>query len=503
MSRTIVINARGYETRVAYLENTQVCELFIERSADQSIVGNLYRGVVSKVLPGMQAAFVDIGLEKAAFLYVADIEGSSEPEALSHLVENGNGAQGQGQAHRSSEYPPIETLLRPGDELIVQVSKEPISTKGARITTFITLPGRHLVLMPTIDHVGVSRRIEDDQSRASLRELLNGIKPQGMGLIARTVCEGKTDEEITADLRFLTGLWEDIRERSGTSTAPALLYQDLDLPLKTLRDLFTREVDHLVIDSESQYERCRDFARRLLPHLYDRIEHFQGKEPIFDHYNVEVEIAKIYNKKVWLKSGGYIVVEQTEALTAVDVNTGRYVGKKSLEDTIFQTNLEAAKEIAYQLRLRNIGGIIIIDFIDMDEDDNRQRVIDALDQALRQDRAKTNVLAFSALGLVEMTRKRVRDSMLRILCEPCHYCEGRGYIKSPATVCYEIFREIRRISGVYRGKRLYVEAYSDVADLMFDTESEYVERLETSCDVRLVIKANSHFHQEHYEIVPL
>ncbi|WP_027390401.1 Rne/Rng family ribonuclease [Chrysiogenes arsenatis] len=499
MSRKIIINRKEYETRVAYLENDELVELFIERKQESSLVGNIYKGVVTKVLPGMQAAFVDIGLEKAAFLYVADIEGANDD--FSHLIDGVN----RDPEHSSTvELPCIDELVKVGDQLLVQISKEPISTKGARITTYVTLPGRHLVLMPTINHVGISRRIEREHERERLRTILEAMRPAGVGMIARTVAENKNADDLRADLDFLSGLWKTITQKNGGSVkAPALLYQDLDLTFKTMRDLFTREVDSLIVDDEGEYNRAREFAARLLPHLHDRIEHYRGKEPIFDAFNIEVEVAKIYSRKVWLKSGGYIVIDQGEALTAVDVNTGRYVGKKNLEDTLLQTNLEAAKEIAYQLRLRNIGGIIIIDFIDMEDEENRQRVVQALEHSLKIDRAKTNVLPFSELGLVEMTRKRVRDSLGRILCEPCHYCEGKGFIKSPHTVCYEIFREIRRISGVYRGKKLYVEAYSDIADILFSEAADYVETLENDCDVKLVIKSNNHFHQEHYEIVPL
>lgn len=501
MSTTIFINHRSYESRVAYMENGELSEILIERKREGGIVGNIYKGVVSKVLPGMQAAFVDIGLEKAAFLYVADL--GREQLGVDAALPDLEDGDANGEKARSTEYPPIDEILRLGDELIVQVSKEPISTKGARITSYITLPGRHLVLMPTIDHIGISRRIASEQERHRLRSILNDLKPEGMGLIARTVAENRQKEDFASDQSFLTNLWDVIMKKAGEVKAPALLYQDLDLILKTMRDLFTREVATLYIDDEAEYLRCREFASRLLPHLFDRIELYHGKEPLFDAFNIEVELNKLSNKKVWLKSGGYIVIDQAEALTAIDVNTGRYVGKKNLEDTILQTNLEAAREICYQLRLRNIGGIIIIDFIDMEEEENRLKLLQALEVNLKKDRAKTNVLPVSELGLVEMTRKRVRDSIGRVLYESCHYCEGRGFLKSPHTVCYDIFREIQRIAGIYKGKKLYIEAYADVADIMFSEEAEYVEKLEEDCCVKLVIKSNPHFHQEHYEIVPL
>ncbi|MBB5020944.1 Rne/Rng family ribonuclease [Desulfurispira natronophila] len=504
ISTTILINHRSYETRLAYLENNELSEIMLERRRESGVVGNIYKGIVSKVLPGMQAAFVDIGLERSAFLYVADLgpdllnnDSYTLPDEIAKATVDGQ------DKSRNGDYPPIDQFISVGDELIVQVAKDPIASKGARITTYITLPGRHLVLMPTIEHIGISRRISNEAERSRLRKTLTEIKPEGMGVIARTVAEHREIEDFIHDRDFLVNLWHIVEKTASNKKAPTLLYQDLDLILKTMRDLFTREVERVCIDDENEYLRCREFAARLVPQLQNRIEFYRDQEPIFDAFNIEVEVNKLGNKKVWLKSGGYIVIDQTEALTAIDINTGRYVGKKNLEDTILQTNLEAAREICCQLRLRNIGGIIIIDFIDMDHDENRQRVLQALTQGLSQDRAKTNILPISELGLVEMTRKRVRDSIGRVLHEPCHYCDGKGHLKSPHTVCYEIFREIQRISAIYRGKKLYVEACAEVADIMFSEEAEYVEKLEQLFCIKLVIKSNPHFHQEHFEIVPL
>ena len=347
----------------------------------------------------------------------------------------------------------IEDLLQEGQEILVQVSKEPISTKGARVTTYISIPGRYLVMMPGVNHIGVSRRIENVEERKRLREIVSRLRKPNTGYIIRTASQGRSEEEFTADIEFLSRLWENIQKKKERASAPALLHNELDLVFRVIRDAFTRDVDRMVIDSEEEYQRVREFVDSYIPGLGRRVKPYDGDEPIFEHYGVEIEISRALGRKVWLKSGGYIIIDQTEALTTIDVNTGRYVGKRSLEDTILKTNLEAVREIAYQLRLRNIGGIIILDFIDMEREDNRRKVYSALQEALSNDKAKTTISHISPIGLIEMTRKRIRESLGRTLCEPCPYCDGRGYVKSARTICYEVFREIRRSFSRRRGEK--------------------------------------------------
>ncbi|MGB9080092.1 MAG: Rne/Rng family ribonuclease [Desulfuromonadaceae bacterium] len=510
MGAELVINAASHETRIALIENGTIAELYIERSREKGIVGNIYKGRVIRVLPGMQAAFVDIGLEKAAFLYVADVfdaieeyesllySGSKkDDEPVEETVEESDGND------RSEFRPlhPIEDLLQEGQELLVQISKEPLGTKGARITSHISLPGRHLVYMPTVDHIGISRRIEDEAERERLREIVERLKKPGSGYIVRTVSEGKSEEDLIADMQYLTTLWEDISSRQAKGAVPSLLHSDLDVVQKVVRDIVTEQVDKIVVDSQVDYDRIVRFISTFASKMKYTIELYDEEEPIFDHYGLEVEISRALGRKVWLKSGGYIIIEQTEALSAVDVNTGRFVGKHNLEDTILKTNLEAVKEIAYQLRLRNIGGIIIIDFIDMEKEVNREKVYGALEEALKADKSKTNILKISELGLVEMTRKRVRENISRMMCEPCSYCEGRGYIKSKITVCHEIFRELRREMLDIRGTKATVTVHPQVADLLYDEERRGLEELEKKFKKRITVRAKPGFHQEQFEII--
>jgi ribonuclease G len=504
MGAELVINAASHETRIALIENGTIAELYIERSREKGIVGNIYKGRVIRVLPGMQAAFVDIGLEKAAFLYVADVfDAIEEYESLLYdgrkKDDEPNGDQvGNG----NSEYRPlhpIEDLLQEGQELLVQISKEPIGTKGARITSHISLPGRHLVYMPTVDHIGISRRIEDEEERERLREIVERLKQPGSGYIVRTVSEGKSEEDLVADMHYLSTLWDEIAKRKDKAAVPSLLHSDLDVVQKVVRDIVTEQVDKIVVDSKTDHDRIVQFIGTFADKRKYAIELYDEEEPIFDHYGLEVEISRALGRKVWLKSGGYIIIEQTEALTAVDVNTGRFVGKHNLEDTILKTNLEAVKEIAYQLRLRNIGGIIIIDFIDMEKEVNRDKVFTALEESLKSDKSKTNILKISELGLVEMTRKRVRESIGRMMCEPCTYCEGRGYIKSKTTICHEIFRELRREMLDIRGTKATVTVHPHVADLLYDEERRGLEELEKSSSG--LLRAKPGFHQEQFEIM--
>ena len=497
MTRELVINSTSHETRVALLEGGHIAELYIERQREMGIVGNIYKGRVIRVLPGMQAAFVDIGLEKAAFLYVADV--LDEMNAVARYI----GGDTSGTDHEEVNevpLPPIEDLLKEGQEILVQISKEPISTKGARITSHISLPGRHLVYMPTVDHIGISRRIDDEEERERLRLLVDNIKPEGAGFIVRTVSEGKSEGDLKADMEFLVDLWQKISVGVDGRKAPALIHSDLDVTSKVLRDILTEDVRRIIVDSQEEYNKIVRFIRTFMPKLNYCIELYDGDEPIFDAFGLEVEISRALGKKVWLKSGGSIIIEQTEALTAVDVNTGRYVGKHNLEDTILKTNLEAVKEIAFQLRLRNIGGLIIVDFIDMEKEAHREKVHGAFEEVLKNDKNKTNILKISELGLVEMTRKRVRESIGRTLCEPCPYCEGKGYVKGHLTIIYEILRALQRELNDRPEGRITLLAHPDIAGLLIDEERGLIDELEATSKRSVVINSRPEFHIEQYEI---
>ncbi|UCG13894.1 MAG: Rne/Rng family ribonuclease [Deltaproteobacteria bacterium] len=504
MSTELIINVTQYETRVALVENGTVSELYIERSGDRSIAGNIYKGRVVRVLPGMQAAFVDIGLEKAAFLYVSDVYDNLED--IESMMANNEELAGVGDLDETSserawqQEVHIEDRLQEGQEVLVQVAKEPLGSKGARITSHISIPGRHLVLMPTMDHVGISRRIESETERLRLRELLQGIKPSNYGFIARTAAEGVESDKIKTEMDFMLRLWQSIQRKSEHSPVPSLLYQELDITLRAVRDLFTQEVDKLNIDSQEEYEKILQFVETFLPSLKAHVQLYEGNEPIGDAYGIEIEVQRALSKKVWLKSGGYIVIEITEALTAIDVNTGRFVGKRNLEETILKTNLEAIKEIAYQLRFRNIGGIIIIDFIDMEKEANREKVFNTLKEAVKKDKSKTNILKMSELGLIEMTRKRTKESINRVLGEPCFYCDGEGYLKSTVTMCYEIFREIERDHENLFGRSVMVAAHPEVADLLYDEERHRLEALEKRLRARISVRADQNLHLEQYDI---
>jgi ribonuclease G len=434
LAGSILINATGDEIRVALVEGGQVTEFYVERKRDASQVGNIYKGKVLKILPGMQSAFVDIGLEKAAFLYVGDIR-TDIIDDYAHLFEDeqGNGIEivthrrrhdllidelivdGQELMVQVSKDPigskgaRIDELIVDGQELMVQVSKDPIGSKGARITSYITIPGRYLVLMPNVAHVGISRRIEDEEERARLRAIVESIKPEGVGLIIRTVSEDASEEELKSDLEFLTSVWQNIEKKKDHVSAPVLLYSDLDIVLRSVRDLMGQDIDRLVIDSPDDMESVKEFVSNYFPKLLNKIELYDGTEPLFEAYGIEMDISRALGRRVWLKSGGYIVIDQTEAMTVIDVNTGKFVGKEDLEDTILKTNLEAVKEVAYQVRLRNLGGIIIIDFIDMERYENREKVFNAFIEAMSRDRAKSTISHISELGLVQMARKRVRE----------------------------------------------------------------------------------------------
>lgn len=493
MAGKIVINTTPEQTRVALLESdTQLSELYIERRKEASLVGNVYKGKVVKILPGMQSAFVDIGLEKAAFLHAADVLSGFDYSIFGEDLEE--------------TVPlnlPIEDMLQEGEDVFVQVSKDSIGTKGARATSYITLPGRHLVLMPGVEHIGVSRKILDEDERTRLKELITKLKPRNFGFIIRTVSEGCSEDELKKDVDYLMLLWDNIQKKKEKVSAPHLLYSDLDLALRSVRDLLGHEIEKLIIDSREEYNKIVEFVNTYFPKLVSKIELYEEPEPIFDAYGIELEIPKALGKRIWLKSGGYIIIDQTEALTSIDVNTGKFVGKASLEDTIFKTNIEAVKEIAYQIRLRNLGGIIIIDFIDMEKEENRQKLFSVFQEAMCKDRAKCTILEVSELGLIQMTRKRVRESLERVLCESCPYCDGKGFIKSPATVCYEIFMELRRIALTNKNSKILITANPQVADLIYDDEREGIEAIEKENGFKIIVKADKSFHQEYYEVATL
>jgi len=499
----LVVNADGPETRVALIEKGILAELFIERRKERGIVGNIYKGRVVRVLPGMQAAFVDIGIEKAAFLYVADVRGGSDPKALFAEDEEERDARDdfpRDELVRAAKGHKIEDLLKEGQEVMVQVAKEPMGTKGARITSYVSLPGRHLVFMPTVDHIGISRRIGTAEERKRLRDVVEQNRPKGAGFIVRTVAEAASEKELRDDMDFLTKLWREVVRRAERAKPATLLYSDLDLLLRTVRDVLTNDIEKLIVDSRAEFERVQKFVQAFMPDYQGRLELYEGSEPIFDGYGIEGEVDRALERKVWLKSGGSLIVDEGEALTAIDVNTGKFVGKRSLEETITKNNLEACREVADQLRLRNIGGIIVVDFIDMDKEANREKVFRSFNEALSNDRARSNVSKISELGLVEMTRKRTRESLRRRLTEPCFYCEGKGYLKSKTTICYEILRELRRSGDTIKDDTIVVSCHPEVAELLMTADHEHVDDTEKRLQKRVLVKARASYHMEQYDI---
>ena len=506
MPNELIINSRPYEKRVALVENGVVTELHIERDTGNQLMGNIYKGRVVRVLPGMQAAFVDIGMERTAFLYVSDVnmdcfmmEQFLEKEGLTKIWEE-DMTSWEAKRGNNNEHN-IEDFIKDGQEIIVQVSKEPTGTKGARLTCHISIPGRNLVLMPTVNHIGISRKIEDQDERKRLRTIIEDMRPLPFGFIARTVSEGASREKLSSEMDFLLKIWTGIKEKMERASAPALLYRDLSVCLRAVRDLFTKEVDRLIIDSKEDYEKIMEFIDTFAPGIKDYVELYDGIEPIFDFYGIEMEISRAMDRKIWLKSGGYIVIEFTEALTAIDVNTGSYVGKRNVDETILKTNLEAVKEIAYQLRLRNIGGLIVIDFIDMVRRSDREKVFNALKEELSKDREKTHVLKMSELGLIEMTRKRTRENFNRLISEPCFYCEGKGLIKSKRTVCYEILRDIEReCSVISPPSHVVLNVHPEIGQILKEDEQHSVMELERRFNTSVIIKSHSEFHIEQYNI---
>lgn len=553
MGNELIVNVTSHETRVALIENGSVAELYIERAHDKGIVGNIYKGKVVRVLPGMQAAFVDIGLEKAAFLYVKDVlvpekrmnleeeappavdedfeeggemdipeaptideamllsEEQVEPppsatEAQPEVVEPEEIKRPPPPTFRNHDYKrnygpqEISELLKEGQEILVQATKNPIGTKGARLTMFISVPGRNLVLMPAFRHVGVSRRIPSEKERRRLRDMVYNFCPRDVGVIVRTACENKRASVIKNDLDYLLKIWREVEKDLANAPAPYLLHEELDIVLRTLRDMFIDSIDRIIVDSKKEDKQILRFLEHFNPNLKRAVKFYKGREPIFDTYGIEVEINRALGRRVWLKSGGYIIVDQAEALTVIDVNTGRYVGKRTLEETILKINLEAAREIANQLRLRNCGGIIIIDFIDMENYRHRERVYRVFEDAFKKDRAKNTILKISELGLIEMTRKRTRESLAQTLCESCFYCEGKGTLKSKKTICYEIFRELAKTYGDLQTKEIVLYAHPDVTKLIEEEEIESIHKIEKMINKQIKIEAMPDYHVEQFEI---
>lgn len=484
MSEEILINITPPETRVAVIDNGVLQELVIERNSQRGLVGNIYKGEVCRVLPGMQAAFIDIGLARAAFLHIGDF---CQQEMEKKNSDN------------------IEDYLYAGKKIVVQVIKDPISSKGARLTTEISIPSRYQVYMPFADNIGISQRIESEKERVRLKACLDAFKEEHKsgGFIARTAAECVEEETLIADMSFLFKLWNSIAEKSKAAPIKTLIHKDLPLSMRTLRDLYRDGIEKVRVDSRETFTQLTQFAKEFVPDIVPVIEHYSGERPVFDIYSVEDEIEKALERKVNLKSGGHLVFDQTESMTTVDVNTGGYVGGRNLEETIFKTNLEAAQSIARQLRLRNLGGIIIIDFIDMQSEDHKQQVLYALEKNLEKDHAKSKITEVSTLGLVEMTRKRTRESLEHILCETCSACGGRGMLKTAETICLEIFREIIREVRQYNVQRLLVLGSNEVVEMLLDEEADMLAELEAFLDVQIKFRAEAEYNQEQYDVVLL
>lgn len=570
MAQELIMNVTPGETRIARLENGVLGELSIERDAEEQVAGNIYYGRINRVLPGMQAAFVDIGLEKAAFLYVGDIvsdmfEGiededfeesddnkkdakdskdsnskdnkkdsrrsrgkhrhkdqkttNDDDDSQNDNSENSDDqnsndkgrrgksndkndkGRGRGRGRRRrGPLPKIEDVVKEGQTILVQVVKEPMSTKGARITSHISIPGRYLVYMPTVNHVGVSRRISSYEERMRLKEILSNHQPGSGGFIARTSCVGATEEQLVQDMKNLTATWQKIHKQQQRSKAPALVHADLDIVKRVVRDNLSQEIERLVIDSKEEYDQVMDFVNKFMPDMANRVQLFDKDSPIFDVYGIEAEINRALGKKVWLKSGGYLIIESSEALTSIDINTGRFVGKQDFDETILTTNLEAAEEIAYQLKLRSIGGIIIIDFIDMNRYSHRMKVYRALKDALRKDKTKTTISKITDLGLIEMTRKRTHESLTQMLSMTCSECHGTGFIKTPLTVAFEIFREIKRVYRHISTRSLLLKTHPKVAKVLFNEGRDRLEQIEKHISKRIVVESEEAYHVEKFEI---
>jgi ribonuclease G len=512
MQNMLVVNAEGPEIRVAVVEDGALAEFFVERKRDRGIVGNIYRGKVTRVLPGMQAAFVDLGskVERAAFLYVADVLGAGEERKLFDDADTDDvgddspeGAASRiARSRKQLASRKIEDLLKPGQTVLVQVVKDPIGAKGARVTGYISLPGRYSVFMPHVAQIGVSRRIGSDKERRRLRDLVNEVRPKGSGFIVRTAAEDASDQELRDDVDFLARLWSEIDRRHEQMNGAGLVYADLDLALRVVRDLLREDTREVMIDDDEQHERVKKFTTAFLPRLAERIKKYEGRRPIFDQFHIEPALRLAVSRRVPLRSGGSLVIDQGEALTAIDVNTGSFTntGSGNLEDTVTANNLEACEEVARQLRLRNIGGIIVVDFVDMDKEGNRRKVWDAFQKALSRDRARTNVTKISELGLVEMTRKRTRESLVQVLTEPCPTCEGSGVVKSVVTVAYEILREVRRSGTLVDNDKIEIECAPRVADLLSKQERDYLDHLEKRFQKLIIVVGQKGWKPDQFRV---
>ena len=547
MNKEMIISANDHDTRVAILEEDQVVEIFIERERQRGVVGNIYKGRVSKVLPGMQSSFVDIGLERDAFLYVSEVvntveefdrleSGDEDEPVMAAVAEpsadvpvpvaagepvvsppgNGHGVERRAtsrgdtrpQARDDRPQPKIEDLLKEGQEVLVQVVKEPLGTKGARLTSHVTMPGRFLVFMPTVDHVGVSRKIDSREERARLRGIVREFRDEhGFtgGVIIRTAAGSRSKEDIVSDLTYFHQVWTEIRQRMESRRPPAVLFQEQSLVTKLIRDPLTDDYSAIRIDNEQEYRRVVSLVERIMPTLLSRVKLYSKEFPIFEEYGVQAEIDKALRSKVWLKSGGYLVINQTEALVAIDVNTGRYVGKRTgrLEDTIVKTNLEAVKEIVRQIRLRDLGGIIVLDLIDMEEKKNRQKVFQEVEKELRKDRSPSKALQVSDFGLVIVTRKRVKQSIERQLTDPCPYCSGSGSIKSASTICYEILTEMKKIGADIEGQGVILRVNPDIARALKEEESALLRDLQQTLGKSVTVKADTHLHHEQFDVMAI
>ncbi|WP_283151019.1 ribonuclease G [Silvimonas soli] len=481
MKEQILVNITPQETRVATVEDGVVQDIHIERSTHRGLVGNIYLGVVKRVLPGMQSAFIEIGLERAAFLHIADV------------IE---------QRQHPNEELRIERLVHEGQPVVIQVIKDPIGTKGARLSTQISIAGRFLVFLPQETHIGISQRIENNDERDRLRARLESLLPPGhLGYIIRTSADHATDAELLADIDYLNLIWADIRQKSQTQPPKSLLFQDLSLQLRTLRDMVNSETEEVLVDSRENVQKMREFAQAFVADVFPRVQHYSGERPLFELYGVEAEIERALARRVNLKFGGYLIIDQTEAMTTIDVNTGGFVGHRSFDDTIFKTNLEATHVIARQLRLRNLGGIIIVDFIDMDNDTHRNAVMDELQKAIGRDRTKVTVSNFTSLGLVEITRKRTRESLAHVLCEPCPTCQGRGQIRTAETVCYEILREILREERQFKAREYRILASQNVIDMFLDEESASLAQLVDFIAKPIYLQVETAYTQEQFDVV--
>jgi ribonuclease G len=496
MENEIVVNVDSGETRVALMEQSQFAEVHIERERGKSVVGNVVKGRVSRVLPGMQAAFVDIGLEKAAFLYVGDYFDNTGGQ------QDSGPRRGKGRGRHSSP-PSIDTVLSEGQEIVVQIAKAPIGTKGARITSNISIPGRHLVLTPWSPRVGVSRRIDSDKERRRLREIVDRLRPKDVGFIIRTAGDGVREADLEADIRYLNTVWQAIQLANAEKTAPCVLHSEPDLPLRIVRDAAGPDTKRIIVDQAETFETLKKFIDEFVAEPKPQVERHEGLEPLFEKLGLEAQIHANLERKVWLKSGGSLIVDQCEALTAIDVNTGRFVGKRDLEETVYRTNLEAVKEVVNQLRFRNIGGLIIIDLIDMESADHREKTYRALRDALRHDKARTNILKISELGLVEMTRKRTRENLVQTLCEPCAHCDGRGYLLSDETVTYNLLREVRNSLSRFSGRRIAITVAPRVAEQLLGDRASSLAVLSGVLGQKIEIRARPGIHQEQFELEAL